>query len=116
MKHACWAALVVVVGASAARGDAADLEKAVQEAIRKAEPGIACVLVSRSPEYLKLEGRPRRAEPGQLGTFPRIRDSGLGPPDSRKKYDMANPDYVPESYGSGIAVDKDGLVLTCAHV
>src|SRR5262249_13715908 len=30
--------------------------------------------------------------------------------------DLSAPDVVPESYGSGVVIDSNGLVLTCAHV
>jgi S1-C subfamily serine protease len=60
------------------------LEAAFQEAIQKAEPAIACVLVSRSTDP--------------------------------KNQTLDDPNLVPESYGSGIVIDPNGLVLTCYHV
>jgi S1-C subfamily serine protease len=60
------------------------LEAAFQEAIARAEPSIACVLVSRSPDP--------------------------------KNHALDDPALVPESFGSGIVIDPNGLVLTCYHV
>ncbi len=119
----CRAALLLLlVGASHAHadGEAAALEKAVQEAIRNAEPSVACVLVSRSELYLKYEPkRPRDDTPGRLGDFPRCEAGGRNEePEqvARRKLDMSQADYVPESFGSGIVIDRSGLILTNAHV
>src|SRR5947199_8584294 len=50
--------------------DALALEKSVQDAIKQAEPSIACVLVSRSDAYLKFfADQPPADKPGQLGAF-----------------------------------------------
>jgi serine protease Do len=115
MRHTSWsvASLVLLTGTTSGSPDVATLERAVQEAIKKAEPSVACVLVSRSAEYRKWEEPPSRDDPpGKLGSLPvRLRDEAL-----RKKLDLAHPDHVPESYGSGVVVDRAGLILTCAHV
>jgi S1-C subfamily serine protease len=60
------------------------LQDAQADAIKRAEPSIACILVSRSDD-------------------PRGRS-------------LDDPDQVPESYGSGVVIDKDGLILTNLHV
>lgn len=64
--------------------DALALEEAMQEAIKRAEPSIACILVSRADDPTTI--------------------------------DLANPDRVPESYGSGVVIDEKGLILTNRHV
>jgi S1-C subfamily serine protease len=64
--------------------DALALQDAMAAAIKKAEPSIACILVSRS--------------------------------DAASAQDLANPDHVPESYGSGVVIDDRGLILTNLHV
>lgn len=64
--------------------DALALEEAFTEAIRKAEPSIACILVSRA--------------------------------EALQRPDLANPDVVPEAYGSGIVIGEKGLILTNRHV
>src|SRR5262245_25360058 len=68
------AAVLNFVLGSALRGDEAGdlkqalaLQKAMQKAIRDAEPSIACILVSRSDLYQKLGHRPNPEQPGKLG-------------------------------------------------
>jgi len=34
----------------------------------------------------------------------------------KARYDLSDPNYVPASYGSGVVIDRDGLVLTYYHV
>src|SRR5436190_19219967 len=96
--------------ANRAAADVAAFEQAVQETIKKAEPSIACILISRSDQYKQFEqGQPASDKPGWLGDFPRIRprdERDLDDP--RQKLDMSSPDYVPESYGSGIVLDRSG--------
>lgn len=117
MKRAvCIVALLALTSAAPAQGDAAMLEQAVQDTIRKTEASIACILVSRSPYYREHRSWPRNAEPWQLGKFPRLRDADGHQDHVDKKHDLSHPDYVPESFGSGIVIDKAGLILTCAHV
>ncbi len=108
--------IVLLAGRAPVGADVVELEKTVQEAIKKAEPSIACLLVSRSPQYKQYEPRqPPADKPGWLGEFPRIR-SELEDDAPKRKLDMSHADYVPESYGSGIVIDPSGLILTNAHV
>lgn len=98
--------------------EAVALQKAVHQVIESAEPSIACVLVSRSDKYARLGEGSTGAE-GQLGGF-RL-DRPLGFPDAARKdlikrLDLANPETVPESYGSGVVIHESGLVLTNFHV
>ncbi len=60
--------------------------------------------------------------PGRLGGF-NLRIARAGLPDTDPQYqalgrlDLSDPNNVPESYGSGVVLDdKEGLVLTLAHV
>lgn len=100
--------------------DVLALQEAVRQSIERAEPSIACILVSRSEKYRAFEGvRPH--EPGQLGRLDlsRVRPMGRDDPQSEAlaRLDLSDPDNVPEAYGSGIVIDdKEGLVLTLAHV
>ncbi len=99
--------------------DVLALQEAVRQSIERAEPSIACILVSRSEKYRALEGvRPHA--PGQLGRldFSRVH---LGKEDPQlealARLDLSDPENVPEAYGSGVVLDaKEGLVLTLAHV
>ncbi|HKB41618.1 MAG TPA: trypsin-like peptidase domain-containing protein [Gemmataceae bacterium] len=105
---------------------AAALEQAVQETVKKAEPSIACVLVSRSELYCRFDVRHRtgmtEAVPGRLGRFdrPHLPHPPWRKDDERwklqKSLDLADPDNTPESYGSGVVLDRTGLILTNAHV
>lgn len=97
------------------------LEQAMQEAIKKAEPSIACILVSRSNLYRRFEDKPAADEPGHLGGFNATRALLRLPraPEQAarvKALDLSDPDNTPESYGSGVVIDRAGLVLTNAHV
>jgi serine protease Do len=97
------------------------LQEAVHQSIERAEPSIACILVSRSEKYRAIEGVGPRT-PGQLGSFDlrspsRFQDENDPEYQALRRLDLSNPDNVPESYGSGIVIDdKEGLVLTLAHV
>lgn len=102
--------------------DALALQEAVHRTIERAEPSIACILVSRSEKYRAYSPVAPR-EPGRLGGFDFPRVGQRFPDDNDPEYqtlrrlDLSNPDNVPESYGSGIVIDeKEGLVLTLAHV
>jgi len=109
-------------------------EKALQEVIRQAEPSVACVLVSRSDAYKKIfHDEPPADSPGKLGAFdaskaeaPPPRQGGrrrfgrgefAEPQDPWKKYDLADTETIPETYGSGVVIDGQKLlVLTNYHV
>jgi serine protease Do len=126
------ALLILTFTFTAGRGAAAEdgrlgpviaLEQAMQEAIKKAEPSIACVLVSRSALYRQLEGKPAVVEPGRLGDFNPARarfrfrpHRGADREQQITALDLADPDNTPESYGSGVVLDRAGLILTNAHV
>lgn len=97
------------------------LQDSVRQAIARAEPSIACILVSRSGKYRELDPT-TSAVPGRLGDFHpplvgfrrRRFDAEL---QAIRNLDLSNPDTVPESYGSGVVIDvKQRLVLTLAHV
>ncbi len=64
--------------------DALAFQDAMAAAIRRAEPAVAAVAVSRSDD-----------------------------PAAQKLHE---PDRVPESFGSGVLIDEDGLILTNYHV
>ncbi|HKB03399.1 MAG TPA: trypsin-like peptidase domain-containing protein [Gemmataceae bacterium] len=94
------------------------LQKSVHRVNDAAKPSIACVLVSRSDKYAGLGQGPKSA-PGELGEFnlaPGARWGRGGPRDLWKRLDLANPETVPEAYGSGVVIDDSGLILTNYHV
>jgi serine protease Do len=101
--------------------DVLALQEAVHQSIERAEPAIACILVSRSDKYrLYTPAEPK--SPGKLGRFD-MRSATLGVDRDSDEYkaiarlDLSDPNNVPESYGSGVVLDaKNGLVLTMAHV
>lgn len=96
------------------------LEKVMQQGIAQAEPSIACILVSRNEVYRKLDPTPPDETTGRLGIFnpnPNLLNQKLGfTSEQLKKLDLADPDAVPESFGSGVVVDPRGLILTNYHV
>lgn len=101
--------------------DVLALQDAVRQSIARAEPSIACILVSRSPRYRELEGTSSDI-PGQLGRFePNLGGFGRRRREAEEQLlrglKLNDPDTVPESYGSGVVIDaKKKLVLTLAHV
>jgi serine protease Do len=119
------ALLLPLLLAPAAHADdrLADLERAVKQAVARAEPSVACVLVSRSDDYARLgQGAPPDSL-GKLGAFdPDAALSRLRPDQQEERravlrLALHRPDVVPESFGSGVVLDAAaGLVLTNAHV
>lgn len=121
-------AVLLLLPASAASeehnrfADVLALQEAVHQSIERAEPSIACILVSRSDKYpASVPAQPQ--EPGRLGRFD-LQRVLTHPPDENdpeyqalRRLDLSNPDNVPESYGSGVLLDEEkGLILTFAHV
>jgi S1-C subfamily serine protease len=106
----------------------AKLQKTVQKVIRDAEPAIACILVSHSEGYPRFGQGPAAGEPGKLGGFSpeaalrHVKAQRPRPEEQERlveeiaRLNLANPDNVPESYGSGVVLDGAGLVLTNYHV
>ncbi len=98
------------------------LQRVMQKVIAQTEPSIACVLVSRSDAYQRLGWRPSSEVPGRLGTFDpkgpewQGRMSVEEKNHLKKKLDLADPDHVPQSFGSGVVIDAAGLILTNYHV
>lgn len=152
----CWWAIALAILTVPCVGVASDdslraslaLQETFVEAIRRAEPSIACILVSRSDIYRRwFNQAPPADSPGRLGAFgptelPRIglqdqqerneylkllekrltpRDRFQRGPRSQepflwKLFDLSDRDNVPESYGSGVVLNDQGLVLTNYHV
>jgi serine protease Do len=97
------------------------LQEAVHQSIERAEPSIACILVSRS-EKLQRYSPTRPSVPGELGGF-NLRSARLSLRETDPDWqalallDLSDPTNVPESYGSGVVIDeRERLVLTQAHV
>src|SRR5262249_36858501 len=95
--------------------------EAIQQAIAEAEPAVACIIVSRSERYAQLNQGPPDPNKGILGEYHpaemrQRRFFGPPAPDKDSKLNLANPSNVPESYGSGIIIDSEGLILTNRHV
>lgn len=118
-------------------GDALALQEAFQDVIKKAEPSVACVVVSRSDIYQRWFGDTPSENPYKLGGFdPTLRlpipdhpeylevkralerksNRAVRDEDVRRLYDLGDPANVPEAYGSGVVLDEKGLVLTNYHV
>ncbi|MCE9532771.1 MAG: trypsin-like peptidase domain-containing protein [Planctomycetes bacterium] len=96
------------------------LQEAVRKVIGNAEPSVACILVSRSERYRDFNALPA-GPTGKLGSFDARPYVGPFAGDLKRqellrRLDLANPDPVPESYGSGVVIDAGGLILTHFHV
>jgi len=132
MRHISWLAAVfafaLFLGSARADDDplklALALEGAIQKAIAKAEPAVACILVSKSEGYKRFaqfQQHPSNGQPGSLGDFQfqkALQWSHFKPgmEDLAKRLNLAAPEAVPDSYGSGVVIDSRGLVLTNYHV
>jgi serine protease Do len=102
------------------------IDRAMQETAHKAEGAIASILVSRSEDYRRLlKESPPAEEPGELGGFDRVqarKTLSETIKDSKKleatlrRLDLSDPENVPESYGTGVAISDRGLILTNFHV
>jgi S1-C subfamily serine protease len=98
------------------------LEKTIQKAIVRAEPAVACILVSRSGLYQKIGQDPGDIAAGKLGSFDPSqvsRFTGVKPALRESlalRLDLGNLRNIPEAFGSGVVVDAKGLVLTNYHV
>src|SRR4051794_16643734 len=97
------------------------LERVLKKVIDQAEPSIACILVTRSETYQEFGQGPDKDHPGKLGSLDLTSLRGQREylklsTDARlvleKKLNFADPNYVPRSFGSGVVIDPDGLVLT----
>src|SRR5438105_11324426 len=134
MRRFFLSSLVIVLSApapvgaqdSSALGEAQVIDKAMVEVVRKAEPAIASIFVSRSENYRRLlKDAPPADQPGELGAFDRdkakkilattIKEPGRLAAELRR-LDLSDPEQVPESYASGVVVSAEGLVLTNFHV
>jgi S1-C subfamily serine protease len=122
--RSCLAGIVLLLAAVGAHGDERPglaqvlaLEQTLQQVIQQAEPAIACILVSRSDQYrIRFHDAPPPDNPGQLGGFDLPGPRGRSDDPELRKLDLADPNNVPESYGSGVVVDRSGLILTNYHV
>lgn len=98
------------------------LQRSIEKMIKVVEPAVVCIYVSRSSVYTQFDGPGVNAEDGKLGGFDRDAAIRLmkGPNKERLRalvdLDLAHPDHVPASFGSGVVVDASGLILTPGHV
>lgn len=110
--------VVTAVGRAEDRPGLAEVlgvQETLQKSIRDAEPAVACILVSRSDAYQRCGQGPMSSSSAIYGMD---RLGGFDPGDDAelKKLDLAHPDYVPESFGSGVVLDAKGLILTNYHI
>ena len=129
-----WIVLILLLFGVAGQGRAQDdaellqaraLQKTMAKIIQQNESGIACILVSRSERYHEFGQGPSKDQPGKLGIFdPHALRANLAfrtlsaekQLHWQKQLDFTDPAYVPRSFGSGVVIDADGLILTNYHV
>ncbi len=113
------------------------LEDSLQEVIKNSEKSVACVLVSRSDVYRdSYDDKPPADQPYKLGPFdpagrPGPQTSQMNqfrggrgrfnqqPVDQigARRFDLSYSGYIPESYGIGLVIDGERLlILTPYHV
>lgn len=98
------------------------LQQAIEDTISRCEASVACILISRSPDYARFGAGFSADSPGQLGTFDvepwlqRLRRDQTRERQELLALDLSHPDHVPESFGSGVVLDATGKILTNAHV
>jgi serine protease Do len=102
------------------------IDRAMTEVVRKTEPAVVSILVSRSEDYGRLlKDTPPADQPGELGGFDRKKAkqvlSEMIKDEKRleallRRLDLGDMENVPESYGSGVAIATPGLILTNFHV
>lgn len=98
------------------------IEKSVQKLIQQSESAIACILVSRSDAYQRVIPNADKDYPGKLGAFDPMSLRGLGDLSEKerillqKKLDLADPNHLPQAFGSGVVIDANGYLLTNYHV
>jgi len=108
-----WVGVLVLIGvvANPARGQApvsepaVALERAVVEAIARAEKSvvaIARVRRERPGETARIEPRPDPFGGRRIVASPALRPT--------------DPEFVPDELASGVLIDRTGLVLTASHV
>ena len=81
----------------------ASLENALVDAIAKASPSVVAI------------SQVRKRTPGESLNF-EIRPGPLGPILPHQLPRPEDPEYVPTEYGTGIVLDRRGLILTAYHV
>src|SRR5437879_1062509 len=91
------------------------LQRVMQKVITQVEPSVACILVSRSDLYQSLGLGPDKHHPGALGDFdPDILRSKPGLSKDallwRRRLDLADPQHIPQAFGSGVVIDASGLI------
>src|SRR5262249_9620868 len=111
---------------SSALDEAQVISQAMVEAVRKAEPAVVSIFVTRSEDYRRLlKDTPPTDQPGELGAFDRDQAKKILAAtfkDTRRldaelrKLDLSDPEHVAESYSSGVVISAQGLVLTNFHV
>lgn len=132
MRCVCLVLLALLTPAFAhADEDSADAVRVLQgrfeRIAREARGAVVCILVSRSDAYARAPywGVTPSGEPGRLGPFDAAAARQRVPNDAPDRgrafrriaeYDLSSVSVQPESYGSGIVLDRSGLVLTNAHV
>src|SRR5262245_21234480 len=81
---------------------AAALEKAVVDAIAKAEKSVVAIA--------------RVRKDGSDPAVPRDVDQPRLPPPVPEVSDPTDPDFVPSEFGTGVVIDAKGLIVTNYHV
>ncbi len=98
------------------------LQKSIQKVISQSENAIACILVSRSDAYQRITQAPDKDSTGRLGSFDPLLLKSIGDLSEKervilqKKLDLADPNHLPQAYGSGVVIDAAGFILTNYHV
>jgi serine protease Do len=110
----------VSAGDKPARDQVRAVEAHMRDVIDRAEPSVVAIVVSHQ-KYPPLPFQDQ-AVPGKLGSYtppPRPRQFGPVPvqPSADRKLDLSDPQNVADNqFGSGIVLDRTGLILTNYHL
>ena len=95
-----------VLGQGTDEAQAEALERTMQKAIKRGQPSIACILISRSSIYQQLSGQ-SPDNSGKLGDFPTLAEDIPSAERQRlRQIRSGGPGLSQEAFGSNVVIDQ----------